>query len=214
MEERIVKKSRILNFDDLLQLSTEEWHTSINAREDYVSKDRLQEYGVLVVSNFLNCSEVDILNGCVKIAKLASKYETFQEREISGGIMTIDIPISHFSKEDMRFSSGTTVFQESTRKIRKMIGPEYSLVGDISILTTPNGAEKQFIHSDCKGRATREETRGIKGGKTVLTPDFYKRNGSPYIDRTPSAPHKHTMRKTRLSSNHIGPISDKNHAVN
>jgi hypothetical protein len=148
MEERKAKKSRFLNSDDLLQMSVEEWQNSIKVQEEYVSKERLNEYGVLVVSNFLNCYEVDILNGCVKIAKLASKYETFQEREISGGIMTIDIPISHFSKEHMRFSSGTNVFQEITRKIRKMIGPEYSLVGDISILTTPNGAEKQFIHSD------------------------------------------------------------------
>jgi hypothetical protein len=104
----------------------------------------------VILPQFIDSKDVDILNGCTRISQfLAERDESeLEERTISGGTLMIDIPVNHFAKGNVNFSSGANVLDLVSQKIKKMLGDEYSIVGDLSILTTPNGAQKQFIHSD------------------------------------------------------------------
>jgi hypothetical protein len=82
------------------------------------------------------------------MAKTLNFHKEMKENTISGGTKMIDIPVSRFGKDDVHFAFGANMLKIITARIQKMIGNEYSIVGDFSILTTPNGAQKQFIHSD------------------------------------------------------------------
>ncbi len=60
----------------------------------------------------------------------------------------INVPLTRFQKHDSHFCSGENVFHWLDTRMKEIFGKEYMLVGDIYIITTPNGAQKQFTHPD------------------------------------------------------------------
>jgi hypothetical protein len=150
--KRKAKKRKIIEEMDE-NITIERWQQNImlNLSEaDGNLKLMLMNCGVIVVREFIDSKDVDILNGCVRIAQFLSERDEseIEERIISGGTLMIDIPVNHFAKENVNFSSGANVLDLVSQMIKKMLGDEYSIVGDLSFLTTPNGVQKQFIHSD------------------------------------------------------------------
>jgi hypothetical protein len=133
------------------ELSMKEWQESISIPFGEVKgslKHMLDSYGEVVITKFLDSNEVDILNGCTAMAKTLIVHKEMKEGTISGGTKMIDIPVYRFEKDDIHFAFGANILKNITDRIQKMIGDEYSIFGALSFLTTPNGAQKQFIHSD------------------------------------------------------------------
>lgn len=151
--QRKQRKKRHIPQHRIQLLTEEQWQEAILLHRSDLDGNFasvLEANGVVVVRNFLDSKDVNILKGCVRIAKLLTEMTPapLEEYTISGGIKMINIPADNFSKDDRNFSSGADVLDSVSAQIRKMLGNQFNLVGDISILTTPFGAQKQVIHSD------------------------------------------------------------------
>jgi hypothetical protein len=180
--ERKAKKRKIIEeMDD--NITIEKWQQIImlNLSEaDGNLKSMLKNCGVIVIREFIESKDVDILNGCVRIAQLLTERDdtALEERSISGGTKMIDIPINQLLKHDVNFSSSVNVMDVITQKVQKILGPEYQLVGEISILTTPNGAQKQFIHSD---NILKNRYNGLIVLSDIATPTLFLPKQQPDV---------------------------------
>jgi hypothetical protein len=148
ISKQVRKKQPILHKPKIPKSPNQVWQNQISVLPENVTTEKLKQFGVLVVRNFLAPREVDVLNGCVEMAKRDVKDGKLVETSISGGTLMINIPVVDFKKDTGGFKFGIDTLEEISSRIKNMVGDNFSIVGDLSILTTPNGAEKQCIHAD------------------------------------------------------------------
>ena len=99
---------------------------------------------------FLDPIEVDVLQACVMIAKMLLNVDEsgITETVITGGTHAMNIPVAKFTEENCQFKPARNVCKNISDRLKVILGNEYDLVGDFAILTTPGGAQRQYIHSD------------------------------------------------------------------
>lgn len=87
------RRTKIYDEKEIDDMSIQQWQDGISVIQTGATRQMLEAYGVVVVRQFIDDKDLDILNGCVRIAKLAAKYENLIESKVSGGTMLIDIPV-------------------------------------------------------------------------------------------------------------------------
>ncbi len=60
----------------------------------------------------------------------------------------INIPTQLLINHNSPFGFSRNLFQELVKKIRRFLGEENYITGNLSILQSPDGSSNQFIHSD------------------------------------------------------------------
>ncbi|KAI8901715.1 hypothetical protein BC833DRAFT_87011 [Globomyces pollinis-pini] len=178
-KKEIVMKTECMDHNQLNQMTTEEWQKKItleNSDNLFHLNSMVDLHGVVVVQQFCNTMECDILNMCSRIAELLP--DKYSKEITNGGIQMVNIPISNFNQSDINFKIGANVINSISDKLQQAFGLDYSLDGDLSILTTPNGAQKQFIHSD---DILKERYNGIIVLSDNATPPIFLRKKYPDV---------------------------------
>jgi hypothetical protein len=139
-------KFRKFSFQNSSNMSLKDWQEKINVSENMFSKKLLNETGVVLIKKFICKQEVNLLNGIVSVARNMKRKLVMQT--ISGGMKMINVPCHRFTKSDEDFAFACDFFVELTSRIQDLIGDNYQIVGDISIIQTPKGCSNQFIHAD------------------------------------------------------------------
>ena len=167
---RAKKGTRIvpLEQNEIDKLSKFEWQKAINTTAEDVNALKIfKAYGTVVLTDFLNEGECLILRQAIGTAKaLASeefpyklnKNETFkfQNREISGGMNMVDIPISVFYQNDPTldfFEAARKVVDKLRDKLAAFINnaiddDPFEVSGTFSALESQLPVSNQDYHSD------------------------------------------------------------------
>jgi hypothetical protein len=149
-KEKLTKRQEAVNKLIVTDISIGVWQDSIffgSTKKPQDIKSILDQTGVIVIRNFVGEDAADVWNGCIQVAKSSKDSLGLHVAPISGNQIMFNLNVDVLLQQP-EFSFVTNVLTKLNLEIKKIIGNDFSLMGDISILETPNGAQKQFAHAD------------------------------------------------------------------
>jgi hypothetical protein len=127
------------------------WQKQVQIDEQNFKMSTLNQIGVVLLKKFISKRDTDLLNAVVTMAEtICENQNSFLKKvTISGGMQMIDIPSDFFiCPAHPKFYYAANLFKKLNERIGRLIGKDYKISGNLSVIQTPYGSTNQFIHAD------------------------------------------------------------------